>query len=218
MSALAARAAVSGPRHEAGQMPLASDLGALAWVSEQYGARLDHLDLLLGHHRRSTQRLVRRLREAGLIEARPVLADHPAWVWLTPAGQRLAGTGFRVWRPRVGLLAHVAAVNEVRLHIDRLAPAAEWVCERELGRTARRGEHLPDAVIALDGQRHAVEVELTQKSQPRMIQILDDLSDRFDALVYFCAPAARRQLERLAAGGEWPKLHLRELPPLGGAR
>jgi len=32
--------------------------------------------------------------------------------------------GFGVWRPRIGLLAHVAAINDVRLHVQEPSNAA----------------------------------------------------------------------------------------------
>jgi len=188
------------------------DLEVVAWVGEQYAARVDQLEPLLGCGPRTVQRTLARLRDAGLVVTRRVLVGDPAWVIPTGAGLRACGSCFSVWQPRLGLLAHVAAVNEVRLHIQARSPVSEWVCERTLARDRSAGEHLPDAVVFVDGQQVAVEVELTVKSRRRVSAILDELSSRFDSVVYFCAPAAHRQLRELAASGAWPALAVRELP------
>ena len=158
------------------------------------------------------QRTVARLRAAGLVRTERVLVGEPAWVLPTGAGLAACGVGFGVWRPRVGLLSHVAAVNDVRLHIQGRAPATEWVPERVLARDRRAGEHLPDGVAITDDTRVAIEVELTVKSRRRVTAILDELTGCFDATLYFCAPGPHRQLTELAESGRWPSLGIRELP------
>ncbi len=138
--------------------------------------------------------------------------DEPAWVLPTAAGMAACGSGFGVWRPRLGSLAHVAAVNDVRLHVQGRAPSTEWVPERVLARDRLPGEHLCDGVAITEGRRVAIEVELTVKSRRRVTVILDELTGRFDAVLYFCAPGPHRQLTELAATGRWPALGVRELP------
>jgi hypothetical protein len=187
------------------------DLDVLAWVAEQYAVRLDQLEPLLGCSR-TVQRSVARMREAQLAETRRLLVGEPAWLLPTAAGLRACGSSFRVWQPRLGLMAHVAAVTEVRLHIREHAPGSIWVCERTMARERRSDQHLPDALALLERQRVAVEVELTVKSRRRVTGILDELSARFDSVVYFCAPGPHRQLSGLGASGRWPKLAVRELP------
>jgi len=189
-----------------------SDVRVLAWLAEQYGAPADQLELLLGCSLRTVQRTVARLRQAGLVHTLRMLVGDPAWVIPTTAGIRVAGYSFPAWRPRVGLLAHVAAVNGVRLHVQERSRQAEWVSERLLALERGTGEHLPDGLAVFDGQRVAVEVELTVKSMRRTQAILDDLARRFDAIAYFCAPGPQRQLSALAASGRWPSLTVRELP------
>jgi hypothetical protein len=189
------------------------DLFVLRWVCEQYGARADQLELLLGCGPRTVQRLLARLRDAGLIGTRRLLVGESVWAIPTSKGLRAAGQGFGIWHPRLGGLAHVAAVTDVRLHIHARSPQSEWVPERVLAREREPGEHLPDGVVITgDGQRVAIEAELTVKSQHRVRLILDELSGRFDTVLYFCAPAPYRQLSRLAETGQWPKLGVRELP------
>jgi hypothetical protein len=67
-------------------------------------------------------------------------------------------------------------------------------------------------VAITDGRRVAIEVELTPKSRRRITAILDELTGRFDAVLYFCVPSTHRQLTDLAATGRWPTLGVRELP------
>jgi hypothetical protein len=191
------------------------DLDALAWVAEQYAARVDQLETLMGCGPRTVQRTLARLRDAGLITARRVLVGEPAWVIPTASGLRACGSSFGVWTPRIGLLSHVASVNDVRLHVQRRSPASEWVPERALARDRSAGEHLPDGLVVTEGQRVAIEVELTVKSRRRVTGILDELMGRFDAVVYFCAPGPHRQLSDLAGTGPWPTLDVRGLPAPG---
>jgi hypothetical protein len=191
------------------------DLDMLGWLAEQYGARADQLEVVMGAGPRTVQRTLARLRAAGLVRTQRVLVDEPAWVIPTGAGMAACGSGFGVWHPRIGQLAHVAAVNDVRLHVQGRAPAVEWVPERVLARDRLAGEHLPDGVAITDGRRVAIEVELTVKSQRRVTAILEELTIRFDTVLYFCAPGPHRQLTELAGSARWPALGVRELPESG---
>jgi protein involved in plasmid replication-relaxation len=188
------------------------DLDVLSWLGEQYGARTDQLETLLGCGPRTVQRVIGRLRDAGLVATRRLLGGEPAWAIPTSTGLRVAGQSFAAWQPRVGLLAHVAAVNDVRLHIEARSLESEWVPERLLARERQPGEHLPDGLVITDGRRVAIEVELTVKSQRRVTAILDELTGRFDTVLYFCAPGPHRQLTQLAETGRRPALGVRELP------
>jgi hypothetical protein len=187
------------------------DLEVLAWLGEQYGAQADQLEVLMGCGPRTVQRTVARLRAAGLVRTERMIVGEPAWVTPTGAGIAVCGSGFGVWRPRIGLLSHVAAVNDVRLHIQGRAPGTGWVPERVLARERRSGEHLPDGVAITEGRRVAIEVELTVKSRERVTAILDELTSRYVAVLYFCAAGPHRQLSELAESGRWPTLGVREL-------
>jgi hypothetical protein len=188
------------------------DIELLGWLAEQYAGRVDHLEVLLDACPRTVQRTLARLREAGLVRTERVLAGEPAWVLPTAAGMTACNSSFGPWRPRLSLITHVAATNDVRLHIQGRAPTTEWIPERVLARDHEAGKHLPDGVAIIDGKRVAIEVELTPKSQRRITAILDELSVRFDAVLYFCVPSTHRQLTDLAATGHWPTLGVRELP------
>lgn len=192
------------------------DLVVLGWLGEQYGARVDQLGVLVGCGPRTVQRTVARLHAAGLVRTERMIVGEPAWVTPTGAGMAACGSGFGVWRPRIGLLAHVAAVNDVRLHIQGRAPGTVWVPERVLAKERAAGEHLPDGVAITEGRRVAIEVELTVKSRQRVTAILDELAGRFDTVLYFCAAGPHRQLTELAESGRWPTLGVRELPNTEG--
>ena len=188
------------------------DLEALRWVDEQYAVRVDQLARLLGRTERTVQRWTRRMSGRGWVELRRLLVDEPAYVWLTPEGRREAATGFGPWEPRVGRLAHVAAVVDVRLYIQGRSPGSVWASERVLRRELTASEHLPDAVVTTAGERHAIEVELTPKARRRAFSTIEELGRRYDRTLYFCTPAAWRQLEELCRSHEWPTLAVRPLP------
>lgn len=192
------------------------DLEVLGWLAEQYGARVDQLEVLMACGPRTVQRTVARQRAAGLVRSQRMIVGEPAWVTPTAAGIAACGSGVGVWRPRIGLLAHVAAVNDVRLHIQGRAPGTEWVPERVLARERRAGEHLPDGVAITEGKRVAIEVELTVKSRERVTAIVDELAGRFDTVLYFCAAGPHRQFTELAESGRWPALGVRHLPAAAG--
>lgn len=190
------------------------DLDVLCWLGEQYGARVNQLEILLECGPRTVQRVTGRLRAAGLVTTRRLLVGDPAWVIPTAAGLRAVRQHFGAWQPRIGLLGHVAAVNDVRLHVQARSPESEWIPERLLARERQAGEHLPDGVVITDGRRVAIEAELTVKSKRRVTTILDELTRSFDAVLYFCAPGPHRQLTQLSLTGRWPALGVRELPRL----
>jgi hypothetical protein len=192
----------------------ARDVELLVWMAEQYAARVDQVACWLGRSERTAWRSAARLEALGWVEAGRLLVGEPAWVWPTGRGLREAGAGFsKAWVPSVGRLSHVAAVNEVRLHVEARSPGSLWVPERVLARE-RSGprEHLPDGEVHVGGERHAIEVELVPKAKPRVVGVVEELSGRYDRVVYFCSAKARRQLEALAARNDWPRLALRDLP------
>jgi hypothetical protein len=189
------------------------DLDALRWVGEQYAVRADQLVAWLDCNPRTVQRLLARLRGQRLAEVRRLLVGEPAWVIPTVKGLRACGLPFGAWRPRLGSLEHVAAVTDVRLHVQARGSGSEWVCERALAREKQTPqEHLADGLVLLDGRRIAIEVELTAKSKRRTIAIVEELVGRYDVVLYYCAPGPRRLISGLAADGTWPSLGVRELP------
>lgn len=189
------------------------DLRVLHWTAEQYAIRLDHLAEFQDRSLRTAQRCARRLEVVGWARTEALQVGESSWLYLTERGARVAGGQFRAWTPTVARLPHITAVNAVRLHIAKHAPDATWICERMLARDRTDAAHIPDGVVQTDDEAHAVEVELVPKARKRVVQILDELCHDYDAVVYFCTPSTRRQLERLASQG-WPELSIRNLPVL----
>jgi hypothetical protein len=191
------------------------DLDALRWIGEQYAVRADQLIRLLGCHERTVRRLYARLSEHRLIEVRRLRSDEPRWAIPTDLGLRTAGLPFRHWQPHLRSLSHVAAVTDVRLHVQSRSLRSEWICERTLAckQGSPEAAHLVDAVVLLDGRRIAIEVELSSKNKPRLVAIVEELIGRYDAVLYYCAPEPHRLLSQLAAAnGGWPSLGIRTLP------
>jgi hypothetical protein len=181
----------------------ARDLELLRVVGEQYAVTLPQLARLMGCSSHAARWLRSRWERAGWARGRAVLVGEPVFVWLTRRGHGIAGVDYAVWRPNPGMLAHIAAVTDVRLDVLGRHPGAEWVCERELHREVAgpRGTcqlHRPDALVVIDGREVAVEVELTLKRRGRIEQIMRELVARYGSVSYFAAPAPRRTLEQLA--------------------
>ena len=203
---------VSRPAKPAGRELGAGEVAALRLLSEQGAIPLDQLARFLGGSLAGAVALAQRLEEAGCIEHhRFLVRDHP-WFWPSRRGACLASTGFHYARPDVALLAHRRAVNEIRLYLSARAPEGAWVCERTVYRRRDPEDHLPDAVFEIDGERHAIEAELSRKSNLAIRQIVGELSDRYDAVLYFCGPRTYRMMKRLSAEGRWPKLVVCRMP------
>src|SRR3954469_4633576 len=189
------------------------DLAVLPVIAEQCAVTQPQLARLIGRSERTARWLRDRWQRAGWAEGRVLLVGEPAFIWLTPQGQRVCGVDFKPWRPQaIGRLPHLAAVTDVRLHIAERRPEAVWVSERVLARNlAQQGErraHLPDAEIMIGGQRVAVEVELTQKERRRTESIVAELSRRYDAVWYFAAPSAHRHLADVIARNNLKRVQL----------
>jgi hypothetical protein len=208
------------------------DRKLLAWCGEQYTVRFDLLAVLMARmgddveaqargrvSRQAVSRRVRAWQQEGLAEARRILVGEPATVWLTAEGMAVAGLPWRPYDPSLATVAHRHAVGVVRVEAE--AMGLRWVCEREL----REGEggqplHLPDGVVLSTDQdgrewRTAVEVELTRKTEARMMTILRHLLARYDDVVYRVHPSAMTVVARstaaLPSGSE--RIMIRPYPP-----
>jgi hypothetical protein len=191
----------------------ARDLELLPLIAEQCVVTQRQLARLIDRSERTARWLRDRWRRAGWAEARVLLVSQPAFIWLTPRGQQACGVDFKPWRPQaIGRLPHLAAVTDVRLHLAARRPEATWVSERvvarELARQDKRRTHLPDAELLIGENRVAIEVELTQKERRRTEAIMDELCLRYDAVCYFAAAGARRQLEALAARPSYKRVQV----------
>ena len=193
------------------------DLELLRVVGEQYAVSLPQLARMMGCSSHAARWLRSRWERAGWARGRALLVGEPVFVWLSRRGQRLAGIEYAVWRPNAGMLAHIAAVTDVRLHVLDRHPGALWVCERELhrelgGDPGARQRHRPDGLVVIDGREVAVEVELTLKRRARIEQIMAELVARYGSVTYFAAPAPRRTPQRLATEIGRGRVQVLELP------
>lgn len=199
------------PRSSQGDAP---DLPsrALRLLAEQVAIPLDQLGRFLGLDLTAAVRLAQALEAGGLVETKRFLVRDFPWLWLSHRGVRRADAGFPYREPDVASLAHRRALNEVRLHLAERAPGGRWVCERTVYRQRDPEDHLPDAVFEIDGERHAIEAELSTKRNREIRVIVAQHSNRYDAVLYFCAPYPYSLLKRVQAEGRWPKLIVRRLP------
>jgi hypothetical protein len=209
----------SEPEHVGGRVSEYRDMMVLKWLGEQYAARIDHIEELIGRSRPRAWRIVKRLREAGLVRTRSILVGEPMWVLPTRAGLRACGLTYRELLPKSTNLAHVAAVADVRLYIQGRAPETRWVSERQLFQERRWKALVPDGLAIYEGRRVAIEVELKSKYLATVRAKLDEHERAYDGITYFCAGRPYRQLTTLIESGRWPNLEVRELPkPEAGER
>lgn len=194
-----------------------AERAALRFISEQVAVPLDQLAEYLGVYVSDARRVAEDFEALGWTRNKRFVVGDQAWVWLRQGGAAASGTGFGAKPPGVKGLTHRRAINEVRLMLERRAPEGRWVCERQLHRERirrkrrDRAAHIPDGVLEIDGERHAIEVELTRKSREEMRSILESHSARYDLIVYFCTPQTKRHLERMEWAMDNPKLVLRDV-------
>lgn len=190
------------------------ELRVLRVVSEGVCVPVDQLARLLGCGPKQASALVSRLEGLGCVISRQFLAGDSPWVWLNKTGARLSGTGLpaKGFAPAVRGLAHRRAVHEVRLHLEALDTTGKWICESRLYSQIERGTQIPDGVFELEGKRQAIEVELSNKSNRHLEQVVSEHSRRYDLVVYYVGPRTCRQLAGLKENGSWPRLVVRNLP------
>ncbi len=184
----------------------------LRLLAEQTAIPFDQLARFLDCDERQAATVVKHLTKVGYADYGRFLYDEPHWAWLTGRGTRQSGTGFWPTRPRVGAMARMRAVNEIRLHIARRAPEARWIGPRSIIREQGRTGYRPNAVVEIGAERHALVVLLRAGDQGRMRDIIETHVARYDALVAFANPRPMALLKRLQAENHWPKLVIRPIP------
>lgn len=185
----------------------------LRLIAEQAAIPFDQLARFIVCGEVQAARVARHLTKAGYADYGRILSAEPHWLWLTARGSRLSGTGFPARSPRVGAIARMRAVNEVRLQIARRAPGAGWVCGRSVVREQGKRGRRPNAVVEIGRERHAIVVKHgVPHEEGREREIIETHMARYDAVIYFANPAPRAQLERLKREYHWPKLVIRAIP------
>jgi hypothetical protein len=194
------------------------DARLLGLIGEQYAVSVEQLARLIGRRQRTGRWLRDRWRRAGWIESRQLLHGGASFIWLTSAGSRVAGSAYRSWRPNPGLIAHIEAVTDVRLLLERDLGLGGWQCERALAQRRRAGgeldRHLPDAILHRPGGAVAIEVEQTLKSRSRLEAIVEELAVSYDEVWYFAADPVASVLRELAAQTALQNVHVHRYPAL----
>jgi hypothetical protein len=169
------------------------DLYCIKWIAEQYAAKFDQIQKLLSRFpdgnkpfkngkliaETTTKDLIARWQRAGWVEYKRVLADGRGFAWATKKGLALVDLDetFTARVPAPTRLAHIYAVNQVRLWMD--LQGFEWTSERCYRATLEKGKKgettgpIPDAVVMSSKfGKIAIEVELTSKKPAELFDKL----------------------------------------------
>lgn len=194
------------------RVPEQWELGVLRLISEQFALPFDQLARFLGCGEEQAARVAKHLTKVGYADYGRFLFDEPHWIWLTRRGNQLSGTDFEVWHLAIGGMHRMRAVNEIRLHIERRAPQARWICARSLMRELGRCGPQLHAVVEIGGERHAILVFLRPREKRLARPVLETHMARYDAVIAFANRLPRGMLERLAGEHHMPKLVIRSMP------
>lgn len=183
-------------RSDAGQVRhTARDAGALLWLAQMYGARMDTLAYLLGTSEDRADAIARRWVRAGWAQRARIEYGTGAWVWPTAAmaATQLGWERAARWRPTLNNVRHHQAVGMVRARLQSqgtpgVLEVEGWVPERVMYREpgwrvpGERVPHIPDGIWhrPASGGRpataFAVEVELTPKGVRRTAAIMHQVA------------------------------------------
>lgn len=116
-----------------------------------------------------------------------ILADEPAYVFLTRKGYRIAGLPFGYVEPSD--LEHIYWNIQVRLWVVQQYPAYQWRSERWLRHELDqkiKGVKLPAAILtAPDGSRICIEVERARKNNMKLFEHLNSRVMVYEQVWYF---------------------------------
>jgi hypothetical protein len=199
--------------------PFAEEVAVLRFLSEQNAATVSQVARFAGAYVSDMLRFLEEMEEQGWLLVRSLVKGDSPWVWLRGKGAELSGTGFGARRPTLRTIAHWAAITEARLYLQEHAPDGVWICERKLRRRRYRGKgrarrkvkpdnraHIPDALFKVEGEVHAIEAELSRKSEGQLEAIVAQHSARYDAVVYFCAPVTFTDFKQRRLEERYPRL------------
>lgn len=203
---------VSPPAQAArGRLAAPEEALVLRLICEQHAVTVGQIGRFLEIYRADAERLVAEFVRSGWVVARELVTGQSPWVWLRAGGVRAGECEFGGSEIRKGSLFHWWAITEARLEVTRGTPRGRWICERQLRREHRKGGgYMPDAIFEVDGERHAIEVELTRKPPEMLAPIVDEHCGRYDAVVYFCSSLVWSHLARLGYFGKYPNLVVRK--------
>lgn len=188
------------------------DLHVLPWITEQYAARRDQVQYLLGLEAgrgtavegeisaSAARQVIERWRRAGWIIQKKVFAEEPPWLYPTARLLRQLELPYKAYEPSCVRLAHIFAVNEVRLSIEDVWPQYEWISERRMRAEfpSEKGvslPHIPDGKLITDSGIVILEVELTVKNPAILLTIVEELVNSYHTVWYFVTNETRPALE-----------------------
>lgn len=183
-------------------------------VAEQGGVQVGQLARFVGLGYDEAAKLADDWCARDWVEMHQFLVGEDPWLEPTWTGAKLSGTGLARRELRTAHVAHRRAVNEARLYLEAQAPKGRWVPERLVRREYQlgMGTPVPDGVFEVDGERHAIEVELTSKQRAKLVGKLVGYGDRYDRIVYFCSPSVLGVIESLAEEEGNSRLVVGKLP------
>ena len=141
-----------------------------------------------------TRKILRPWIDQELLQYKVFFVGQRGWIWLTAKGLKYFDVPLRYYEPTPASLAHLYAVNSIRLLLALRRPTETWRSERLLRAeqhaqsNGQKSPHLPDAeVIGANGVVRAIECELTVKSEKRLEDIIFDLAanKRYSTIWYF---------------------------------
>ncbi|HLI87872.1 MAG TPA: hypothetical protein VKV37_04215 [Ktedonobacteraceae bacterium] len=146
-----------------------------------------------------TRKILRPWIDQGLLAYKVFYVGQRAWLWLTPKGLKFFGIPLRYYEPTPGSnLAHLYAVNNLRLLLAVRRPADEWRSERLLRRDNPKQSHVADAeVVSPNGTVKAIECELKVKNETYRERVVFDLAanKRYNAIWYFVPANVKSAVE-----------------------
>lgn len=188
------------------------DLEVLEFVARFGVVSREAVAIWAGTARAVTAARERRLREVGLIEVLPGIGNTGRVLVCKRAGLRaVCREELPTPRPSPASLVHSAANAHVaarlerggRLVLSEYEIAARERAERKRIYSAeiRDGRHHRPDLVVLGDPSEAIEVELSDKSNRRLDDILRGwrwavAEKRFDRVRYLCSPRAQRYVER----------------------
>jgi hypothetical protein len=135
------------------------DIFALTWIAEQYCISVKQLQRLLGRYPKATTKTpdtlslsatrhaVERWLHLELIEPpRKILATHTPYLWLSRRGLAHLNLPYSYYQPKPSILAHLDAMNRIRLYVERFSLPTTWYSRRLLSRMSQ-SRPTPDAEL-----------------------------------------------------------------------
>jgi hypothetical protein len=130
---------------------------------------------------------------------RKILAGYPPHIWLSRHGLAQLHLPFAYYQPKPGSIAHLYAVNRVRLHLETYGLRTQWHARRLLLRASQE-RPLPDAelraratpVIAIQVLDRPLVFTITQKEEAATLRTL---AERYASIWYFAHPDALPTLQ-----------------------